>query len=87
MWEVEGYPPLHTMENCFMSLLLSSLLNLTASVSQTFRSYDILKMRAVFLSEMKVIDNNLHFYVIMMLLQLTLQPEPGFCPYLFLIHL
>lgn len=55
----------------FMSSLLSSLLNPTASVSQTFRSYDILKMHVIFLSEMKMIDHSLHFYVIMMLIQLT----------------
>lgn len=45
----------------FISSLLSSVLNLTVSVSQTFRSYEILKICAFFLSEMKMIENNLHF--------------------------
>lgn len=61
MCEVEGYPPLHTVENnyvrSFLSSLLSSLLSFTVSLSQTFRSYDSLKTCAVVLSRMKFIGS------------------------------
>lgn len=54
--------PLHEKNFKYLYLfkfsLLTCLLNLTVSASQTFRSYNILEIFIDFLSEIKMIDNN-----------------------------